>query len=140
MIAEIFKAPINFIISGINVFIRGLNKIKIPNWVPVVGGKGINIKEIPKLRIGLDYVPYDEYPAMLHKGEQVLTASEREEYQHLKQQAREGSKSQQQTVNVEVSINIDSFNNNTDQDVKDLTDEVMHEIEEKIKRKGVVFA
>ena len=25
---------------------------------------------------GLDYVPYDEYPARLHKGEAVLTAAE----------------------------------------------------------------
>lgn len=28
------------------------------------------------LRTGLDYVPYDEYPANLHKGEAVLTATE----------------------------------------------------------------
>ncbi len=27
-------------------------------------------------RTGLEYVPYDEYPALLHKGESVLTASE----------------------------------------------------------------
>lgn len=51
-LAGIFKAPINAIISGINTFIGGLNKIKIPNWVPVVGGKGINIPKIPKLAQG----------------------------------------------------------------------------------------
>lgn len=51
-LGNIFKAPINFIISIINGFIRGLNKIKIPNWVPAVGGKGINIPEIPKLAHG----------------------------------------------------------------------------------------
>ena len=33
--AGIFKAPINAIISGINSFIGGLNKIKIPNWFQV---------------------------------------------------------------------------------------------------------
>jgi hypothetical protein len=27
-------------------------------------------------KIGLDYVPYDEFPAILHKGEAVLTAAE----------------------------------------------------------------
>ncbi len=47
-----FKLPINWIIDGINAFIRGINKIKIPEWVPVVGGKGFNIKEIPKLETG----------------------------------------------------------------------------------------
>lgn len=30
----------------------------------------------PKLSVGLDYVPYDEFPAILHKGEAVLTAAE----------------------------------------------------------------
>lgn len=51
-LAGIFKAPINAIISGINTFIGGLNKIKIPDWVPGVGGKGINIPKIPKLAQG----------------------------------------------------------------------------------------
>lgn len=30
----------------------------------------------PKLAVGLDYVPYDEYPAQLHEGEAVLTKAE----------------------------------------------------------------
>lgn len=51
-LAGIFKAPINFIIDGINAFIGGLNKIKIPDWVPAVGGKGFNIAKIPKLAQG----------------------------------------------------------------------------------------
>jgi len=46
------KTAINFIIEGINTFIRGINKIKIPDWVPGVGGKGLNIKEIPLLAKG----------------------------------------------------------------------------------------
>lgn len=48
----LFKTPINYIIDGINAFISGLNKIKIPDWVPAVGGKGINIPKIPKLAQG----------------------------------------------------------------------------------------
>ncbi len=74
----IVKAPLNWIIGGLNAFIKSLNKIKIPDWVPQVGGKGINLPEIPKLEKGLDYVPYDEYPALLHKGERVLTKEENE--------------------------------------------------------------
>ncbi len=48
----LFTAPINFIIDGINTFLRGMNKIKIPDWVPGVGGKGFNISEIPRLAKG----------------------------------------------------------------------------------------
>ena len=70
-IANIIKAPINAIIGGINGFIKGLNKIKIPNWVPVVGGKGINIPLIPKLATGTNYVPNDMI-AMIHEGEAVV--------------------------------------------------------------------
>lgn len=51
-IANIFKAPINVMIDGMNKFIGGLNKIKIPDWVPGVGGKGISIGKIPKLANG----------------------------------------------------------------------------------------
>jgi len=46
------KSAINFIIKGINWFIEGLNKIKIPDWVPGVGGKGLNIPTIPLLARG----------------------------------------------------------------------------------------
>lgn len=49
---SILKSPINFMIDLINGFIKGLNHIKIPDWVPAVGGKGINIPLIPKLEKG----------------------------------------------------------------------------------------
>jgi phage-related protein len=75
---NIFKAPINWIIDGLNRFIRGINKVKIPSWVPAIGGRGINIPSIPRLKVGLDYVPYDDFPVLLHKGERVMTAEENE--------------------------------------------------------------
>ena len=48
----IFKLPINLIIGIINTAIRGFNMIKLPDWVPGIGGKGINIPEIPLLATG----------------------------------------------------------------------------------------
>lgn len=75
-IGSIFKAPLNFIIDGINGFIDGVNGIEIPEWVPVVGGKGFNIPHIPRLKVGMDYVPSDMFPAYLDKGEWVLTKEE----------------------------------------------------------------
>lgn len=70
-IGNILKMPLNVIISGINAFIKGLNHIKIPKWVPGVGGKGINIPLIPKLATGTNYVP-DDMIAMIHEGEAVV--------------------------------------------------------------------
>lgn len=51
-IAVIFKAPFNAIISGINTFLNGLNSIKIPDWVPGIGGVGFEIPNIPMLAKG----------------------------------------------------------------------------------------
>ena len=51
-IGNIFKAPLNVIIGGINGFIRGINRIKVPNWVPGVGGYGFHISQIPYLAKG----------------------------------------------------------------------------------------
>ena len=82
-IKESVKFPINFIIDGINGFIKGINKIEIPEWVPLVGGKGFHIPTIPRLKVGLDYVPSDWYPAFLDRGERVLTAEENAQYTAL---------------------------------------------------------
>ena len=51
-LSGIFKAPINLIIGMINTIISGFNMIKLPDWVPGVGGKGINIPLIPMLAKG----------------------------------------------------------------------------------------
>ena len=75
--------PINYVIDQINGFIKGINKIKVPDWIPGIGGKSINIPTIPKLRIGMDYVPSDDFPALLHKGEAVLTAQENALYRSV---------------------------------------------------------
>lgn len=75
-LSTIWKSPINFIIDGINKFIGGLNGIKIPDWVPVVGGKGFSISKIPRLKVGMEYVPSDYFPAFLDEGEAVLTKEE----------------------------------------------------------------
>lgn len=79
---SIFTKPLNWIIDKLNSFISYVNKIQIPDWVPAVGGKGLNIPQIPKLKVGIDYVPSDNYPALLHRGEQVLTAEEAVRYKN----------------------------------------------------------
>lgn len=51
-ISEFVKAPINLIIDLLNGFIDGINKIQIPDWVPGLGGKGLNLSHINKLYNG----------------------------------------------------------------------------------------
>ena len=52
----VIKGLINLITSGINILIRGINKLSFdaPDWVPEIGGKkfGFNIPEIPRLAKG----------------------------------------------------------------------------------------
>ena len=82
-LVALFKTPINAIIDLINGVIDGLNDIKIPDWVPGMGGKGINITPIPKLAKGADFSP-DTFIAgekgpeliMGAKGKKVFTALE----------------------------------------------------------------
>ena len=51
-IVGIIKAPINAIIGGVNAVIRGLNSIKVPDWVPGLGGAHPNFPTIPMLAKG----------------------------------------------------------------------------------------
>lgn len=138
-LANIFKTPINWIINGINTFIRGINKIKIPDWVPGVGGKGFHINEIPKLKVGIDYVPEDDYPALLHKGERVLTKEENAEY--MKNRTRKQKELQEEKIenndnSSSIIFNIINFYNNRKQDIQALSEEMAFYASSKRKAKG----
>lgn len=52
VIGNIVKAPINAIINGINKVLKKINKIKIPDWVPGIGGASTNFGMIPTLAKG----------------------------------------------------------------------------------------
>lgn len=69
----LIKPPINAIIDAVNSVIKSINKLKIPDWVPGVGGKSLDIPTFKKLNVGINYVPENDYPAILHEGEAVLT-------------------------------------------------------------------
>lgn len=51
-IVALAKAPINAMIGIINGFIGGLNNIKVPKWVPGLGGKSFSISRLPYLANG----------------------------------------------------------------------------------------
>ena len=41
---------LNWLIDKVNWFIDKLNKIKLPSWLPIVGGKGVNIQMIEQIK------------------------------------------------------------------------------------------
>lgn len=78
MIYSIFKAPVNMvialfnglnqaIINAINGLVDGLNHIKVPDWVPGIGGKGINLSHANYTRI-----PYLAQGAVIPAGNPFL--------------------------------------------------------------------
>ena len=73
-LAVIFKAPLNAIVDGWNSLARSLGSVSVPDWVP--GGKSFSLPKMSRLKIGMDYVPCDMYPAYLDEGEWVLTKEE----------------------------------------------------------------
>ena len=56
---------------------------------------------ISKYRSGLSYVPYDDYPALLHEGEAVITAATANELRNLVDAYRE---SNNENINFEAAI------------------------------------
>lgn len=56
-LGEIIKAPLRAVVSAVNTVIGGLNKLKVPDWVPGLGGKGINIPLIPGFAKGTERTP-----------------------------------------------------------------------------------
>lgn len=75
-LANIFKAPLNAIVDAWNGLASSIGSITIPDWVPKVGGNSYSLPRMSRLKVGLDYVPNDMYPAYLDEGEWVLTKEE----------------------------------------------------------------
>lgn len=48
----VVKAPLNSVIGILNSFLGKINRLEIPDWVPGIGGKGLDIPLIPTLEKG----------------------------------------------------------------------------------------
>lgn len=123
----IARAPINAIINMINTLIGGLNKIKLPEWVPVLGGKGINIPKIPTLWKGSNYtlggltLVGEQGPELVNmpRGASVTPAHKTEQMLNNAGGA------------VEIVLKIDNFYNNTANDIEKIADELTYLIRRK---------
>lgn len=67
-----FKGIINVLITALNGIIHGLNTFKVPDWVPGIGGLGLNIPEIPYLSTGGEVM--GEGVSYLHPNEVVVNS------------------------------------------------------------------
>ena len=79
---------------------------------------------------GLDYVPYNDYVANLHRGEMVLTAREAEKY-------RNGGKTGGDMV-FQISINGMQFTSVSDM-AHALANDISHELEAQTRRKAALY-
>lgn len=77
-IVSVFKAPLNAIVDAWNTLVNSIGGIEVPEWVPVIGGNSFSLPKLPRLKVGMDYVPSDMFPAYLDEGEWVLTKEEAE--------------------------------------------------------------
>jgi len=89
----------------------------------VAGKVGVSGSKPPGKAMGMSYVPYDNYPSLLHKGEQVLTRAQADQY-------RNNGKSQGGNI---FNININGVNKST----KEIISEMVAEIKEASGNMGV---
>lgn len=73
--------------------------------------------------VGLDYVPYDEFPALLHQGERVKTAAE------ARMEDRSGGA-------VSVTITGNEFNVRGESDVDDIAEKIARKLQDALLRGG----
>ena len=123
-IKSFVKGGVNSIISAINVFIRGINKIKVPSWVPLVGGKGFNISEIPMLAKGTDYF----------QGGLAIVGEQGPELVTLPKGAKVTPNEETEKMFKGISLNISNFYNNREDDIQKIAEKLgMY-----IRREGLV--
>lgn len=90
------------------------------NAASTIGVSGVTGGYLPGrgYAFGLDRVPYDDYPALLHEGERVLTAS----------QAREQDAGKAPASGGQIVITGNSFSVRDDSDIQKIAAELLHQI------------
>lgn len=135
-IVGIIKAPINAIIGGVNTVIRGLNNIKVPDWVPGLGGAHPNFPTIPMLAKG-GVVDNATMAIIGEAGKEAVMPLENNTgwITNLANQINERSGSSER----EISVNIQAININTgDRDfTEDDAVKIAHQIAAAVRSQGL---
>lgn len=128
-------AVIDGIIDGISAAWNSLVSWFNGLWDSLFGNRSVNVDvnssgSNHSHAGGLDYVPYDDYVANLHRGEMVLTAREAKNY-------RNGGKTGGDMV-FQISINGMQFTNVSDM-AHALANDISHELEAQTRRKAALY-
>lgn len=138
------KTPINAVIALINLAVSGINKLglKIPDWVPIIGGKAfsINVPTLPMLAKGTNY--WQGGPAMIHdRGAEIVDLPRGSRvYPHDKsiQMARaEGTKGKS-NVAITIAKLADKIEVRSDKDIDDIVNKVANKFEKILNNTGEV--
>lgn len=120
-IVSIVKGGINFLIGALNGFIRGINKIKVPDWIPGIGGKGINISQIPYLAKGTSYF----------SGGLAVVGEQGPELVSMPRGASVTPNRETESMLGGLNLNIANFYNNTDKDIEELAEQLAFMLKKK---------
>lgn len=128
-------AVIDGIIDGISAAWNSLVSWFNGLWDSLFGNRSVNVDvnssgSNHSHAGGLDYVPYNDYVANLHRGEMVLTAREAKNY-------RNGGKTGGDMV-FQISINGMQFTNVSDM-AHALANDISHELEAQTRRKAALY-
>jgi len=126
------KAGINGIIGAAENIVNGAinlinGAIELINSIPGVSIDTITPVNFPRLAIGMDRVPYNDFPALLHKDETVLTPREADEW-------RRGESSK--VINFSPTINISG----AVEDPRQTAEELMYEMKAILDREAAAYA
>ena len=124
-IVAIAKAPINLVIGFVNKLIGALNTIQIPDWVPLIGGKGINLPTIPKLWKGSNFtlggptLVGEQGPELVNmpRGASVLPAHKT---RSVLKRAAQGATPTRQSANIYVELDGRTIAKATGQELVDI--------------------
>lgn len=104
-LGEIIKAPLRVVVSAVNTVIGGLNKLKVPDWVPGIGGKGINIPQIPGFVNGTVRTP-DTFIAGENGPELITGAANRSVFTAAQTGQIFNNMAQAQNLNTASNVNV----------------------------------